>query len=499
MKRFSLWLIAAALLFVLFFFGLNLFDSRRAPGAAAVPEDPGPLVADLRPGNGFFIVWGFAEPPEVEPASREYAERMAESLAALGSDAQSRRRFGAWLTRQRDDSRRHWQGARLYFPRLQGEDVADYFAARRAEVAERQERFAVLLRRYRALLRAGRIDDFTPPGWSFPVGSSQLAANTARLDAAIRVLDAIDGDWLQAGGEILETADAGLRLIAVGRTSAVNTLGRLLVDLSLRSLASLLNRSECPPELGRLVRERMRDRQATDFGTAAVRSFSLAVFAASLERIKESGVVDPFLLRDFFRDPTHFFALERLTAIAGPRFFAAFHAMASFFVQKNESLAMMRAFWQGVGELEGTPPWRWRETPLRRLRSVSVTTGAFWWLRNPVGKMLVRSAVPYNWPVLQHYVYRSHELKARWDLLRLLARARLRTGAGGGVDGNELLRLLAGADERDPYSGRPFLFSRARAMIYSIGADGIDDGGRERPELWRDSDIAVPIAFVNKQ
>ncbi len=495
MKRFFLWAVAAALLFVLFFVGLNLFDSRRAPGSAAVHEDPGPLVADLRPGNGFFIVWGFAESPEVEPASGEYAKRMAASLAG---DVHSRRRFGAWLTRQRADSRRHWQGASLYFPRLQAEDVADFFAARRAELAERQERYAVLLRRYRAVLRADRIDDFTPAGWSFPVGSSQLAANTARLDAAIRVLEAVDGDWLQAGRALLETAGAGLRLVAVGRTSAVNTLGRLLVDLSLRSLASLLNRRECPPEFARLIRETMPERQAADFGTAAVRSFALAGFAASLERIKESGIVDPFLLRDFFRDPTPFFALERLTAIAGPRFFAAFHAMASFFVHKNESLAMMRAFWAGVGELEGTPPWRWEETPLRRLRSVGVTSGAFWWLRNPVGKMLVRSAVPFNWPVLQHYVYRSHELKARWDLLRLLARARQRAGTGGEVAEQDLLRLLAAAGERDPYSGRPFLFSRARGMLYSVGADKVDDGGRERPEPWRDSDIAVPIHFVKE-
>jgi hypothetical protein len=33
-------------------------------------------------------------------------------------------------------------------------------------------------------------------------------------------------------------------------------------------------------------------------------------------------------------------------------------------------------------------------------------------------------------------------------------------------------------------------------VLYSIGADKVDDEGRERPELWRDSDIAIPITFV---
>lgn len=499
MKRAFVWAFVAALLFLLFFFAFNLFDSRPGPaGAAAAGEEPAP-AAGLEPGNGFFVLWGFAEPPETDPASSDYAGRTRELLAAAPSgDVRARRRFGAWFARLRADSRKYWQGAKLYFPRLQQEDVAGYFAARRAEVAERQERFAILLQRQRALLRSQRLEDFTPPGWGFPAGSSQLAANTARLSAAAHVLDAIDGGWLAAGGGLLGTAAAGLRLVAVGRTSEVNGLGRLLVDLALRSLASLLNRSECPPELALLVHERLPERAATDFGTAAMRSFALAGFAASLERIKDYRVVDPFLLRNFFRDSTAFFTLEGLSAVAGPRFFAAFHALASFFVQKNESLAMMRAFWHGIGELEKAPPWRWPETPLRRLRGAGAAAGPLWWLRNPVGKMLVSSAVPFNWPVLRHYVYRSHELKARWDLLRLLARARVRAGASGRFTEEQLRRLLAEAVERDPFSGAPYRFGRRRRVLYSLGADAVDQGGREGPELWRDSDIAVSIHFVDR-
>lgn len=498
MKRVFLWAFVAALLFLLLFFGFNLFDSPTPPGSAAAGGTRPAATADLGAGNAFFVLWGFAEAPEVDPASAGYAERLRGALAAAASDAPARRRLAAGLAQQRADFGKYWQGANLYFPRLQGEDAVGHFAVRRAEVAERQERFAVLLRRYRALLHARRIADFTPPGRGFPTRSSQLAANTARLDAAARVLEAVDGAWLQAGGELLAAAEAGLRLVAVGRASEVNALGRLLVDLALRSLASLLDRGECPPELAHLVLERMPDRPAADFGTEAVRSFALAGFAAALERIKGSRIVEPFLLRGYFRDPTAFFALERLSAIAGPRSFAAFHALASFFVQKNESLALMREFWNEMGELERTPPWRWRDPPLRRLRASGATSRPFWWLRNPVGKMLVRSSVPFHWPVLVHYVYRSHELKARWDLLRLLAAARLRAGAGGRMAEDDLRRLLAAAPERDPFSGGPYRFDPARRVLYSIGANAVDDNGRERPELWRDSDIAVSIQFIDR-
>jgi len=495
MKRWVFGILAVATLFLLFFLGLNLFDTGPGPGSAPPPPPP----ASLEPGGSFFLLWGFAEPPGTDPSAEAYGRQVRELFASPLRDSHSRARFGLWLTRLNADYRQYWQGASFYFPQLQGEDVASYFAARRAQVAERQERFSLLLRRYRGILQAAEMKDFTPQGWELPSRSYLLAANVAKLFAASRVLVALAGDWLPAGVDLLEAVDAGFRLIASGRTLAVNTLGKSMVELSLRALASLLNRPECPPRLARLVLEGMPERPARDFGTAAVRSFTLDGFAAALERIKTGGIVDPFLLKDYFRDPAAFFALERFVAISGPRFFAAFHALAAFFVQKNESIAMMRAFWEEVGALEEMPPWRWEATPLRQRRSSGAAAGPFWWLRNPVGKMMVSSAVPFNWPILQHYVYRSHELKSRYELTRLLARARLALDAGMKLDEETLTRLLSDAGPLDPFSGRPYRFSRERQALYSIGADRRDDRGREHPDVWRDSDIAVPIKFVGQR
>ena len=490
MKRFFALFLAALAIFCLLFFGLNLFDSAPAPQAPAVPP-----ALELEPGNAFFMVWGFAEPPQVDPLAPAYRGQLLELFAARARNYLFRSRYSQWLGRLNAGYRRQWQGATIYFPQLPGEDVCAYFASRRAAIAERRKRFAVLLRRYGQVLQAPLLADFTPLGWEPPARSLLLATYTARLYAAARTLAALDGQWPAAAGDLLGAMSAGFRLIASGRALTANSLGKAMVELSLRSLASLLNRPDCPPGVARLVLERLPVRPAAAFGTAAVRAFNWASFVDAIGRVKKEGIVDPFLLKDFFRRPAAFFALERFVAISGPRLFGAVHALAVFFLKKNETTAKLREYWEEVGALEEAPPWQWRALPLLQRRSPGAPAGPFWWLRNPLGKMMVASAVPYNWPILQHYVYRSHELRVRYELVRLLAAARLAAAPGRPL-GEAALRGQLAAGERDPFSGAPYRFSRELGMLYSVGPDAMDDNGREQPEVWRRSDIAVAIKFV---
>jgi hypothetical protein len=498
MKRVFFWGAVFLALFLLFFLGLNLFDSRPESG----PEAPALPAARMDPGNGFYLVWGFAEPPETDPLSGEYRAQVSELFSAPGRNYLYRSRYGQWLTRLNADFRKNWQGTSLYFPQLPGEDICEYFASRRSEIMERQGRLAVPLRRYRQALLAGSLEDFTPLAWEFPARSALLATYTAKLFAASRALAALEGDWQTAGNDLFAALEAGLRLIASGRTLAVNSLGKTMVELSLRTLGSLLDRRDCPDALARRVLERLAARPLARFGTAAVRTFTWMSFDRSLERVKKDRIVDPFLLKDYFPDPANFYALERFVAISGFRLYGATHAMAAFFLKKNESVAALRSFWEGIGRLEETPRYLWGSGPGRPFRlATALELGPLWWLRNPLGKMMVRSAVPFTWPVLQHYIYRSQGLKARYDLTRLLARARLLAGRAAGLPAGlapaELEGMLGAVDERDPFSGTPFRFNRERGVLYSIGSDGTDNGGREMLASWRDSDIAVPITFVS--
>ncbi|MCX6557850.1 MAG: hypothetical protein NTW95_10540 [Candidatus Aminicenantes bacterium] len=496
MKRFFFWLFLLLGFFGLLFVGLNLFDSRFGPLPAKGTEP----AASLEAGNGFFILWGFAagagSDPQV-PAFQKEIRALVDAPAGTGSP---RLRYGQWLARLNAAFRGEWQGgANLYVPQLPAEDLCAYFASRRDAIQEQRLRLAVPLQRYEQVVRAAELADFTPLGWEFPARSFLLATHAAKLFAASRIVAAIDGGWLPACADLFSAQAAGFKLIASGRTLMVNRLGKTMVELTLRALAALLNRRDCPPVVARLVLDQLPVRPVREFGTQAARDFAWMSFGRALERVQEEKVIDPSLLKDYFREPARFFALERFVAISGPRFFATIHALAAFFLKKNESTAALHAFWDHVGRLEETPPALWMEGPRPAAHlAADLDGGPFWWLRNPLGKMMVRSAVPFTWPVLQHYVYRSHGLKVRYDLTRLLAMARLKAEPGGSLSRAALHDLLATAPEQDPFSGKPYLFNPESGMLYGVGPDGKDDSGRELPTAWKDSDIAVPINFIKR-
>ncbi|TFG75883.1 MAG: hypothetical protein E4H23_10260, partial [Chrysiogenales bacterium] len=283
MKRILFWAAAAAACLVLIVFGLNLFDAPPAPLSTA-PLLPG---AGLEPDNGFFILWGFAEPPDNDPAGQAYHGLLLDMFAARARERRSRSPYGQWLTRLNLEYREHWQGARLNFPQAAQEDICVFFAQRRAEIAERRQRFAVLQKRYEQVLGSSRLEDFSPIGFELPKLCANLAAGQARLFAASRLLAALDGEWLPAGADLLAAAAAGFRLISSGRTLAANSLGKDMVELSLRALAALLNRPECPPDLARLVLELLPPRTAGRFGTATVRAFTCLDLSVDLARLKK--------------------------------------------------------------------------------------------------------------------------------------------------------------------------------------------------------------------
>jgi hypothetical protein len=97
--------------------------------------------------------------------------------------------------------------------------------------------------------------------------------------------------------------------------------------------------------------------------------------------------------------------------------------------------------------------------------------GFFWWLRNPVGKIVLDMAAAN----LGAIVFKSHRVKSLYDMTRISAELHLRYDPGKSVQEN--LNLLATYQTMDPCSGKPYIWNDEKQVLYSVGFDRVDGGG----------------------
>ena len=367
---------------------------------------------------------------------------------------------------------------RLFFPKARGDP-------------EPKKEYGLLLERYSLLLETKTFIDFTQPGRDFPLNNLILINNSCRLFLAGNLISAMDGRWREAIDAIAGNIELGRRIIKGSRLYLVHQLGRNLIDGSLHSVCSLMNRGDFPRELYSHLLRRLPPLPTAEFGTLPVIDFEFRNFSVAVERMKRENRIDPFMLKDYFKNSVGFYTVERL--INGGQWQAGkvINPVLSLFLKKNQTLDLYAAFWDRIRWLELHPPYQW-QTGLEDSRA-NPTGRTFWWLRNAFGKMLVRSAIPFPWVALNNHVYRTHILKVRYDLTRILAEWHSRWIPGG--DPVTILKGVNAFRQQDPFSGGPFRLNREKMVIYSVGVDRKDDGGTEQLNFFRGSDIAVPYFF----
>lgn len=492
MRRCFFLLLLAPLLIFLFFLLLNLSDNREIPSPPGwFSREPSAPAAMPGEANGFTLLWAFAEAPGVDFRSAGTRQRIAEMAAPDLPDGDYRRKYFQWSSERRNVYNLYWKNFSLYFPRKPEEDPCGYFSGRRTEILSLKEKYGLLLRRYDLLLTSGTIGDFTLPGRDFPLNNLILINNTCRLFLAGKLLEAMEGQWRETVEEIARNIELGRRIIAGSGIYQVHQLGKNMVDLSLRSLCSLMNRDGFPRELYPRLLERLPVLSSAAFGTLPVIDFEFRNFSLAVERMKRESRIDPYMLKDYFGNSVGFFTVERLINTGQWQAGKIINPVLSLFLKKKETLDLYASFWSRIRWLELHPPYQW--PPGQSDSRFDPTARPLWWLRNALGKMMVRSAVPFPWVAINNHVYRTHLLKARYDLTRILAEWHSRRQPG--EDPQAVLGELDAFRDPDPFSGEPYRVNPEKMVIYSIGSDRTDNGGTEQVNYLRDSDIAVPYSF----
>jgi hypothetical protein len=125
--------------------------------------------------------------------------------------------------------------------------------------------------------------------------------------------------------------------------------------------------------------------------------------------------------------------------------------------------------------------------PQSRLSGGSLESKAAQEEQQEAAPALLASKNPYGRFAIWYFLPISHQVeimpfRTRADLMgtALVLGARLhRIRTGSFPRGLESLRAYLGSSyfEGDPFTGRPFLFSAAQRKLWSVGHNGVDDGG----------------------
>ena len=457
---------------------LNRFDklaARSGHGERDLP--PSSLGAD----NGAFWLLFLGEPESEGLAVERKAADYGRQLREL-----ERVERPTWQVppRTRPLGARYWQTiADIPFPRAPEWDWAGFLRTERARLARVRSGLSVLLTRYGRMIRCGAVADFGYRfEWDRAYALSAFVQATARLHAALCLLDAEGGAWTRATDELAAAVRFGERLMAAAQTVFFNSLGRSIVEAALEGLAGLLNLPGCPRAVDESLLDALPTSSETRFGA---HSALIGEFLWQSDRVErgdrllQSELAFRQLLPGRGGDQTRLTVNVLLGRQLGPETYMRLREVAfDLFLQKNRTKAYLRAGLDWLLALDATPPFRWGEAAAHPPAFGRLNVS---WLLNPSGRLLYES---FGLVRQKRVIERAFLARALSDLVRLSASLHLDRQPEGD-EGRDLGPL-------DPFSGRPYRWDAGRSLLWSVGADGKDDQGDAA------TDLILPVRIAGR-
>jgi len=223
------------------YFVINLWDSKLNPDVYTLADLP---KASLDNANGFFILWGLAEPAEVNVQSEGYTATIKK---LLGPDAKNNRN----KLYNYDDYKNKFKPYKdtldkIKYPVSFEKDWISALSTETDKISRARQEAALPLRRYRQLIDCPKFAEFTGPSFRAPIPNLFAFHALARLYTASCTMDAVNGKWDEAVGNLMDQIDFTKRVIASSRTLIMGLIAKAAMRYSLQGLVSLLNHPQCP-------------------------------------------------------------------------------------------------------------------------------------------------------------------------------------------------------------------------------------------------------------
>lgn len=449
-----------------------LFNQFDAPEPKNVFSREDLRASYFGPDNGFYLLWGLVEPPEVDITSPETMGKYRAIFDPPGETDNFKRL-------KEFDAAKYKGGYKPFFKKLT--NLQNLFV-KKGEISWKQLEsmnlkkmlpldpdLNVLIERYRKLISAEDFQDFTEFHYLSPIPNLLTFLHVSRLYTAIHGVGALEGNWEENVSALFDQIDGTKKMIKGGRILVLNLVAKAVIIRTLNAVTYLMNRKECPGEVYELVTRRMPELQYEEFGS---RDSFVGEFLAM------GSVVSRGKAAIAFKFGEEFTFMEKL--------------MVLLTYQRNRVSRMHYEYIKRCIDYESIPPHQW-EGGFEAI-NMPRTRGAFWWFHNPGGKMLN----DYWNANLSNVIHRSYRLKSIYDMVRIAAELHLHYSPDKPVQ--EILNSLTVYREiKDPCSGKPYRWNDEKQVLYGIGTDRKDDGGVKTKDLSSlNTDHPVPVILYVK-
>jgi len=464
MKRYWRLLAVGLGLLLIVFIGINQVDQPEYPGE--FPGEGELDETDYRQSNGFYTLWTLIEPRDTDIHSRDvlapyrsiYRQESFER-AVVDFDWGRYKKLGkAFDRRWRETQQKHPQWVR--FPsRESGIDWVESLRRARKEIRMLAGEYDYMLARYTEMLRNPFFQDLTIVREDAPVPNLLAWLHLAKLYTAGMVLDALAGRWDAAASGLLDQLRSARKVVKGSRTLITNLVAKAELRLAAEALAALMNQPECPRRIFQAILDRTPRLEFAEYG--------------SLPLVHEYRYKPDYNWHRFYR-------VEDRSLVSS--------ALYTIFTLPEHTRNLRKRMIEKIIHAERTDPHKWKQDPFAPR---DFTRGLFWWVRNPGGKILLNRFAGASGGSLARVILKSYRARTVYEMLRISAELHLNYTPEKGV--METLNGLSSYSVMDPCSGRPYIWNSEKQVLYSIGTDRIDDGGR--PQL-EDASGDFPLQVV---
>lgn len=446
---------------ILLFVVINLFDAGANPGAYTPKDIPGATFAKT---NGFYRLWTLTELPGTDIESAEVTDKYRRLFDPEFDNEKYIREFDHKA--YRIGIREHLKKLHIDWPPNE-KDWKAVLISQKDAIEKAKTEGGFLLDRYQKMIDSAVFEDFTNFNVTAHIPNLLTWLRTAKAYTAARALEALEGNWESAVNDLLRQVDFSKKAVKGSRVLITNLIGKAVMRYSLYTLAFLMNLEECPRDVYLRVQEGLPAITYEEFGNRNC-------------FITEYLMWDSFIEKEIYNEYDG--KLE--------------HIFLALFMQKNRTKTYYFDMMKELSDHEATPPYKWTFDPAEGTREVdtSIAGGWFWWLQNPVGKIVFMNVKVPNFLVA---VMKSYHLKTIYDMTRISAELHLKYSPGKPVE-ETLKELETYRTLMDPCSGKPYIWNGKKQVLYSLGTDRDDDGAKEfRVTSW-DADFVLPVVLHKK-